>query len=225
MNLYLILLASLFGSIHCAAMCGGFSVVCSQQKNPLLSQLFYNFGRLFSYQLLSVLAFFLGAQFNLLGISFGVQHLASYLTGIMLILAGAGSLVPKLNLERFYPKFLIFNFFSKILSRLNEIKTKGNLFSLLVGFFTGFLPCGWLYSFLAIAASTKDVGEAQLVMLSFWIGTVPLLFAIGQLSNLVSIPIKRYAPIIISLLMIFFGVYSLFLHVGALITGNQINCH
>jgi sulfite exporter TauE/SafE len=49
----------------------------------------------------------------------------------------------------------------------------------LAGVFTGFIPCGLVYAFLATAASSGDVVRGWLVMVTFGAGTVPLLVIAG----------------------------------------------
>jgi sulfite exporter TauE/SafE len=45
----------------------------------------------------------------------------------------------------------------------------------LLGGASPFLPCGWLYAFVAIAAGTGATLGGAAVMLAFWAGTVPAL--------------------------------------------------
>ncbi|MCP4247769.1 MAG: sulfite exporter TauE/SafE family protein [bacterium] len=47
------------------------------------------------------------------------------------------------------------------------------------GLATGFLPCGLVYSFVALAVSAGNVGDGLLLMACFGLGTVPAMVAIG----------------------------------------------
>ena len=47
------------------------------------------------------------------------------------------------------------------------------------GLLTTLLPCGWLYMFVATAGGTGHVSAAVAVMLFFWLGTLPMMAAVG----------------------------------------------
>ena len=43
----------------------------------------------------------------------------------------------------------------------------------LIGFFTVFLPCGWLYSFVLLSLATHSLVGGALILTVFWLGTLP----------------------------------------------------
>lgn len=43
----------------------------------------------------------------------------------------------------------------------------------LIGFFTVFLPCGWLYSFVLLSLATHSLVGGALTLTVFWLGTLP----------------------------------------------------
>jgi len=43
----------------------------------------------------------------------------------------------------------------------------------LIGFFTVFLPCGWLYSFVLLSIATHSLAGGALTLTVFWLGTLP----------------------------------------------------
>ena len=47
------------------------------------------------------------------------------------------------------------------------------------GFIWGALPCGMVYSAVAIAVLAAGALDGALVMLAFWLGTLPALLALG----------------------------------------------
>ena len=49
----------------------------------------------------------------------------------------------------------------------------------LIGLFSTLLPCGWLYSFAALAGSSGHPLSGIVIMLVFWLGTLPLMLALG----------------------------------------------
>ncbi len=44
---------------------------------------------------------------------------------------------------------------------------------LLIGFFTVFLPCGWLYSFVLLSLATHSLLGGASTLTLFWLGTLP----------------------------------------------------
>ena len=48
-----------------------------------------------------------------------------------------------------------------------------------IGLLTTLLPCGWLYAFVMTAAGTGHPVSGALVMAVFWLGTLPMLVALG----------------------------------------------
>ena len=53
------------------------------------------------------------------------------------------------------------------------------------GLFTALLPCGWLYSFLLIAAVSSSPWQGSVIMFTFWLGTVPALIGSRHLIQFV----------------------------------------
>lgn len=211
MPFLLIFLASIVGSPHCAAMCGGFVALSGQSVKPVHSQAAYHLGRLCTYLTLGAIAGKLGTTINKLGLSLGFTEAATVLTGGLLLLGGLAMLCgrsPKIH--RIFPLNHFFALHQKLLTR----KSPHLYFPFSLGAFSTLLPCGWLYSYVIVAAGTGSIYWAMLTMFAFWAGTLPMLISIGSLSNLISSPLKRYAPILIALLMIGAGIFSLATHLG-----------
>lgn len=47
------------------------------------------------------------------------------------------------------------------------------------GLFTGFLPCGLVYAYLALATASGSMGKGLLLMAAFGLGTAPLMILAG----------------------------------------------
>src|SRR5207249_4065961 len=47
------------------------------------------------------------------------------------------------------------------------------------GLLTTLIPCGWLYAFVITAAGTGNALNGAALMAVFWIGTLPMMTAIG----------------------------------------------
>ena len=82
--------------------------------------------------------------------------------------------------------------------------------ALALGIVWGWLPCGLVYSALALSLAVGDAARGALLMLAFGLGTLPMLFAMGTaarwLGNVVRLAwVRRGAGILILL----FGVYTL----------------
>jgi sulfite exporter TauE/SafE len=78
-----------------------------------------------------------------------------------------------------------------------------------VGFLTAFLPCGWLYTYVAAALATNSPIAGGVVMFLFWMGGLPALSAIPsamvQLVN--AAPRKRQQ--VAGFVLLAAGLYSL----------------
>jgi sulfite exporter TauE/SafE len=59
------------------------------------------------------------------------------------------------------------------------------------GLFTGFLPCGLLYAYLALAASTADLFHGMATMAAFGAGTLPAMVLAGASGRLLSLAARR----------------------------------
>lgn len=219
----LVLTASLIGSPHCAAMCGGFAAMSCNSATPRTGQLLYNFGRMVAYVFLGALAGFIGGRANLGGHNFGVHHLASLFSGALLILWGAGMLLG--NFRRGLAPDLSSRLSSFVVKTL-RIGTDSLFAPFLLGISSAFLPCGWLYTYVAVAGGTGSASTGMAVMTFFWLGTLPMLLTIGGLSRIVSSPLKKFAPTLTSLLIIAAGFFSLFDHISLIQgTTSETSCH
>lgn len=205
----MVLIASLLGSPHCAAMCGGFVAMCSQGEAPSRSQSMYHFGRFITYVFLGIVAGFIGSQVNIIGEKFGISQVAAVITGALLIVVGFSTLI---NYRFSTTKEFIHRVIYKIQKKFLPDKSRTLLFPFAIGLFSTLLPCGWLYTYVAVAAGEASVLSSVLVMIFFWLGTLPILITIGSLSHLFVSPLARYLPILAALLMIFAGMFSLYTH-------------
>ncbi|MFO7562298.1 MAG: sulfite exporter TauE/SafE family protein [Enhygromyxa sp.] len=77
------------------------------------------------------------------------------------------------------------------------------------GLLTALLPCGWLWAYLAVAASTGSVAGGSLVMAAFWLGSVPALLGVGLLAGELGRRLGRHAPRITAAVLLTLGVLSL----------------
>lgn len=180
-----VLVASLLGSVHCAAMCGAF--VCfyaspagsSSVRDEAGAHAAYNLGRLISYTFLGVLAGAIGHALNAAGTLAGVQRAAAIAAGVLMIAWGAYSVLAALGIRvpsSSVPEGWI-RAMGSVLLRLKEQPPV--IRAAATGLTTTLLPCGWLYTFVVTAAATGSASLGALVMSVFWLGTLPVMLAVG----------------------------------------------
>lgn len=193
-------LVGLFSGVHCVAMCGGVVSALSMprpaaqvQLQPggaaairggisfaagLPIQLAYSGGRVSSYGVAGGFAGGLGGMALLTGSVLPVQTILAVLAnGLLLLLAlhlaGIGRWVARLEAlggpvwRRLAP-------YGK---RFVPADTPARAFA--VGAVWGWLPCGLVYSTLAMALMSGSAGRGAAVMLAFGLGTLPNLVAAG----------------------------------------------
>ena len=167
-----ILLASLIGSPHCGAMCGGFAAIAGSSATPGIA--LYNGGRLLTYCLLGMIAGVLGRALNMGGEFLGFSQAAALFVGIVMIGIGVRQIgltyKPSKELR---PSKLVTLIEGKYLAIMKVFASEAPYRrAFLLGALSTLLPCGWLYSFATLAASTGSVEGAIGVMFVFWLGTL-----------------------------------------------------
>ena len=177
-------LAGFFGSGHCLGMCGPIIVLLESADgsprafNPTLRRLAYNSGRMLFYVLLGVIAGALGVVLTkIAGIKVGLS-LLRILAGLLVIALGLNLLFDFRGLS-FLEKggALIWRRLSPLARHVLPISTPAR--ALGAGFIWGALPCGLVYSSVAIAGTSGSATSGALIMLVFWLGTLPALLLAG----------------------------------------------
>jgi uncharacterized protein len=80
---------------------------------------------------------------------------------------------------------------------------------LIVGLVTTLLPCGWLYTFVVVAGSTGGAFAGAAVMAVFWVGTVPILFAVGLGAARLLGPLTRRLPVLSATFVLVLGLLTI----------------
>lgn len=193
-ELPLIFAGGLLGSSHCVGMCGGFSLLVGlrtgSRRQKLFFQSVFTAGRLFSYSTMGAVAGTAGA--NLMAQHQAWVNVPATLTvfaGTFLIVQGLHSL--GINLFPWSPGKLHTAGCLLASGYRSLLMGRGwpNVF--LAGLFTGLLPCGLVYGFAALAASSGDMLTGVSIMAAFGMGTAPLMIAAGWGASLLSVPARR----------------------------------
>jgi uncharacterized protein len=210
-----ILAASVVGSPHCAGMCGAFAYLAAPGPHPPRAAApLYHGARLAGYLVLGVLAGALGASLDRLGALAGVGRAAAIVAGVVMILWGLAAVLRALGVRvPGLPSLPVTSGpWAAVLRRAQAIGPLRR--AALLGALSAMLPCGWLWVFVASAASTGSplLGAAQMAV--FWLGTLPAFAALGLLAQGAAGALRRYLPAVTGVVLIVFGGYTV-LHRGA----------
>jgi len=212
--LWLVFLASLLGSLHCAGMCGGFVAFYAGHTpggaRRMASHVAYSGGRFLVYALMGLIAGMVGAALDLAGSVAGLQRIAAVAAGAVILTWGLVALLRVRGLVVFKTVLPapVQRLASKILHQLTDCPPV--LRALVIGLLTTFLPCGWLYAFVVAAAGTGSALGGLVVMIAFWAGTVPILLALGIGVHLLAPRIARRLPTITAFALLVVGLVLVF---------------
>jgi sulfite exporter TauE/SafE len=216
-----ILGASLLGSLHCAAMCGGLVTFYSAGEGSASGARYsahaaYHSLRLVAYVLLGGAAGALGSALDGFGNELGVGALGLVLAGVTLLswavprLLGARSGSRLLALGRAPARRGRFvgtlaTLFVGLVERVRALPPLVRAAAL--GLASALLPCGWLYAFVVLAASTGSAVAGAGILAAFWLGTVPALLGlgigIGRLSGRLRAHLPRLSVSLVLLVCVF----------------------
>ncbi len=210
-------LASLLGSLHCVGMCGPLAIWATDGSRRRGTLVAYHFGRLTTYLSAGLVAGLVGSAVTIGGDFAGFQSLASKLAGLFLVGLGLWrlfDLLPRNRLtgtRRFRSADPLKP--SKIALGLRAAKpvlaSRGPLGkAYLSGLLTTWLPCGWLYLFVLIAAGTGSVPAAVATMTAFWLGTLPALTAVVLGAGTLMRRSQVVMPMAAAVLLILTGLYT-----------------
>lgn len=205
-----VLFASFLGSLHCVGMCGPFAIWATHGGAARTSITAYHFGRLTTYLSAGLVAGILGSMVQVGGEIAGYQSLAAKIAGGLLIFFGIAKLLTLLPWFRGNPSEVKPSAVAGLLQRLKPIiGDRGPLArAYFAGLLTTWLPCGWLYLFVLIAAGTGQVAHAVVVMAAFWLGSLPALTALALGARQLIPRFQSSLPIIAGVLLIMTGLYT-----------------
>ncbi|VAW61435.1 Heavy-metal-associated domain (N-terminus) and membrane-bounded cytochrome biogenesis cycZ-like domain, possible membrane copper tolerance protein [hydrothermal vent metagenome] len=217
----------LMGGVHCIGMCGGIvgalSFASEQGENKGFSPLFslllgYNFGRLMSYTLA-------GGLMGTLGWLLTHWVDIRYMQIVLQLLAGLFMLMMGLYISGWWMGLnkvekagaVVWKHIQPVAQKLLPVKTP--LQAMTLGLLWGWLPCGLVYSVLVWSVSAGSFQQGALFMLSFGLGTLPNLLAMGLFAN----QLKRFVQKnsvrnLAGAVVVLFGLWSVFLALRLLVS-------
>lgn len=194
-QLFTAFLAGLFGGVHCLGMCGGIvaslsfglpksvSINNSAINQSLIGYLFaYNLGRILSYVIAGMLVGgFSMLAANLLNINY-LQMVLQLLAGLLMLFLGlylAGWWSGLTKIEQL--GLPVWKKVEPVTRQFIPVKSIKNAFFL--GMLWGWLPCGLVYTILFLAIASASLIQGGLIMLSFALGTLPMLILMGVFAS------------------------------------------
>ena len=176
------------GALHCLGMCGGIAAAggvqlghASSGGRRVLAGLGFNLGRVAGYAALGAAA---GA---IVGATAGRFPAGPYTAGLRI---AAALLMAGLALSLLWRRDLLglewlggrlWQRLQPLAGRVLELPVQ--LRFLALGALWGFLPCGLVYSALALAATAGSAAGGALTMLAFGLGTLPAMLAATLLGS------------------------------------------
>lgn len=177
----LIFAGGLLGSSHCVGMCGGFVLALGGTSQRLtanvLRQAAYGLGRVFTYTTAGVAAGYGGWRLTAATQTLvNTQALLCLAAGLLLLVQGltAAGVLHMSQRPGGGGVCLGSSLFGPLLraTRLRSV--------FLGGVVNGLLPCGLVYAYLALAASSGGLGRGAATMALFGLGTLPLMVLLGS---------------------------------------------
>ncbi|WP_339728001.1 sulfite exporter TauE/SafE family protein [uncultured Gimesia sp.] len=209
-----IFVASIAGSGHCVGMCGPLMLLAVHRNSATNKKSFgpealYHAGRLLGYAVLGLVAGSLGWMLESGGELAGLQKIAAYVSGIGMILFGSFSLLT-IYRKGSMPHFgtaAVGKYLTKFIKKNQRLPQGIRPFGM--GLITACLPCGWLYAFLLLAVAARNPLTGSLVMIAFWLGTIPALSLTGLASRLFPQKWNQLGNTLIATLLIVSGIFTM----------------
>lgn len=190
----LFLLMGLFGSVHCATMCGpiagalALSLPADCRRNPLHLAGFLvalSLGRILSYGLAGGLGGLLGSAIEQNPLAPSLHELLRGLAALVVILTG-------LYLTGWFPRLKqmdrlgapVWRRLAPLQRRLLPVRSGGQ--AVLYGMVWGWLPCGLVYYAVLLTLAADDPLQGALMMGLFGLGTLPAILGLGSFVGWIS---------------------------------------
>ncbi len=181
-------------SLHCVGMCGSIigtltlslSPQVRNSKRLLIPFVFnYNFGRITSYTLAGAIAGVVESFIPAPVTEINGYRILQLLSAVVMASAG-------LYIAGWLPRFAYIEktgaYFWKLIEPYGRklIPVKDPIQAFLFGLVWGWLPCGLVYTALALALTTGDIAKSAITMFSFGLGTLPAVMGIGIMTSVLT---------------------------------------
>ncbi len=200
-------LLGLYGSGHCAAMCGPLISIfgVNTQLPPIKAAIFYNLGRISTYV---GLGFFVGvvtlAVSDIKILQWGLRYFAAIMMVLIALqLLGLPNVLAPLEKMG---QWLWRPISQQAKKFLPITSVKG---AYVAGMLWGFLPCGMVYAALTQSFGGQNVWDSMIIMLFFGLGTLPAMLSMSvfghSLGRFLQYPhTRRVAGILILIMTVFY---------------------
>lgn len=206
----------LMGGVHCLAMCGGIVSALNIKRGgapgalavDLSIQLAYNGGRIASYATAGAIAGAVGGTALLAESLLPAQIVLAVTANIVIVLvglhlAGFGAAMARLEAAG----GALWRRVAPLGARFVPADTPQRAFA--AGAVWGWLPCGLVYSALALALVAGSPAQGAAVMLAFGLGTVPNLLAAGlAVRRMRAVFARRDVRRVVGALVVALGVFG-----------------
>jgi sulfite exporter TauE/SafE len=234
LNLVPVFLIGVVGSVHCIGMCGGivsalsaaaparprFPVPVVVQGGPAaqagatradgaLRVLSYNLGRIGSYAIAGALAGGLAQGARTFSSLSSLQLAGYWMANLMLVALGLYLMDAWRGLAHLEAAGqLLWRRIQPLMKPLLPMDSAAK--ALALGGLWGWIPCGMVYSVLLTAMMTGSAASGAAVMISFGLGTLPMLVGLGMLgARLRALAQRRAIRVAGGALVLAFGVLGL----------------
>ena len=193
---------------HCLGMCGGFVIAYNTRLSKktkfqaFLYSLSYHFSRVLAYTTLGFFAGFFGSFFKINHKFIGFLH---FFVGIFLVIL-AIALIKRGEILKFIENDKLWRkFFAK--PTKNAMSNSSIFGFAMLGFLNGFLPCGVVYTALAMAIMSANALYGASLMFIFGIFTMPTMIGFSFLTNLINQKFRNYMFLISACLIFIYGIF------------------
>lgn len=236
-ELPLVLVGGLLGSAHCLGMCGAFALLIGAParswSNNLARQVVYSAGRIFTYSALgAAVGYGVLRMADGLGRWVNVPATVAIVAGVLLVFQGLlATGVIRRGMSWLRHALSIQSPSSAATSPGLGCLVGGMVGTFLrdrrwssvflAGVLTGLLPCGLVYAFAALAASTSDPMLGAATMAAFGAGTVPMMVLAGTGAQLLSLAGRQKMLTIAAWCVVLTGALSIARGVSFLQVGDK----
>lgn len=217
LTLFTVWSASLVGSTHCLGMCGPIAAGTARGFSKAMA---YNLGRALIYIAIGFGCGWLGEK--VLGVEWEFLRSLSTVLMVGLVLFVSWRIASGKPFEAVLPKpwtRLQRSLFKKVFNAPRLGDKSRAFFS---GVLTGFLPCGWLYTFAILAGASGSAVRGALILGAFWLGTLPMMLLAPSLAQKVIEPLRLRSPALTGALIAGTSLFAIWIKWAAVV---EHSCH